>query len=169
MKIQTKSICPIFFSLIFTLNLTSHSIMSASTSTKTLHDVWSECDLMWFKPDNVHGSVNSFFDRYQDLFKNVTGEKGLILNIGWLVSPIGCWTGSLSDKIYIPTFKSHSYPVWTYQNLKDLVLTFKSEASARGISNFKIGVWMFGNLNPYNNSYDEYLVQCQDGSIIMLC
>ena len=156
MKIQTKSICPIFFSLIFTLNLTSHSIMFASTSTKTLQDVWSECDLMWFKPDNVQGSVDSFFDRYQDLYKNVTGEKGLILNIGWLVSPIGCWTGTLSDKIYIPTFKNHFYPDWTYQNLKDLVLTFKSEASARGISNFKIGVWMFGNLNPYNNTYDEW-------------
>jgi hypothetical protein len=73
-----------------------------------------------------------------------------------LFPPIACWTGTLSDKIYIPTFKGHPYPDWTYQNLKDLVLTLKSEASARGITNFMIGVWMFGNLNPYNNNYDEW-------------
>ena len=77
MKIQTKSICPIFFSLVVSLNVTSHSGIYASTGAKTLQDVWSECDLMWFKPDNIRGSVASFFDRYTPFYKDFKGENML--------------------------------------------------------------------------------------------
>jgi hypothetical protein len=156
MHFRTKFVSVTFFGLLFILTLTVHSGMIASANGSTLEDEWTECDLMWFKPDNIQGSVNSFFDRYLSLYNSVKGEKGLILNTGWLVSPIACWTGALSDKIYIPAFNGHPYPVWTYQNLKDLVFTLKREASARGIPNFRMGIWMYGNLKPYHNSYDEW-------------
>jgi len=147
----------LFLSGIFCLLiLISNSGLSASKETKTLKDTWSECDLMWFKPNNIQGSVIDFFDRYTTFYQDVTGEKGLILNTGWMLSPIACWTGTLSDKMFIPTFNVHPYPVWTYQNLKDLVSTLKSEASKRGIPNFKVGVWLFGWSNIYKNSNDEW-------------
>jgi hypothetical protein len=87
MKNLTKSIYAIFFSLLFSQILPVKANMVALTSVKSLQDEWTECDLMWFKPDNIKGSVALFFDRYVPLYKDVMGEKGLILNTGWLVSP----------------------------------------------------------------------------------
>jgi hypothetical protein len=48
-------------------------------------DRWFEIDLYWFEKNDINGSVGQFWDRFHPLFEGVEGEKGIILNIGWLM------------------------------------------------------------------------------------
>ena len=64
-------------------------------------DRWIECDLLWFKPDDIQGRVDAYFDRIGPLYASAPGEKGVFLNMGWRIDPAICWTGNLDDRLAI--------------------------------------------------------------------
>jgi hypothetical protein len=71
-------------------------------------DRWLEIDLYWFKQQALTGSVQEFWDRFQPLFAGVRGYRGVILNMGWTVSPVMEWSGDLNQRISLPTGSGQS-------------------------------------------------------------
>lgn len=69
---------------------------------KINEDRWLELDLYWFDKDNIWASVNKFWQRYAPLFKDITGWRGVILNVGWLMDYIYEWRGDLNDSLPLP-------------------------------------------------------------------
>jgi len=65
-------------------------------------DRWLEIDLYWFNKDDMKASSDMFWKRMSPLFADVAGEKGVILNIGWLMDFILEWNGSLDSPIPFP-------------------------------------------------------------------
>ena len=71
-------------------------------------DRWIEIDLYWFNQRELPQSASEFWDRFEPLFAGVRGYRGVILNIGWTVSPIMEWSGHLDQKISLPTGSGQS-------------------------------------------------------------
>ena len=65
-------------------------------------DRWMEIDLYWFEQTDIAGSVSCFWDRFAPLYRNVRGDRGLILNVGWTVGYIMEWTGEPEQRISLP-------------------------------------------------------------------
>ena len=54
----------------------------AQASAAVPGDRWMEIDLYWFEQDKIAESVRCFWDRFQPLYEQVSGDRGLILNVG---------------------------------------------------------------------------------------
>jgi hypothetical protein len=65
-------------------------------------DRWMEIDLYWFEQSDIAGSVSCFWDRFQPLYAQVKGDRGLILNVGWTVGYIMEWSGDPDQRISLP-------------------------------------------------------------------
>jgi hypothetical protein len=65
-------------------------------------DRWVEIDLYWFDRENIASRVAEFWDRCMPLFEGVGGERGVILNIGWLVDFVTDWSGDPDSRISFP-------------------------------------------------------------------
>lgn len=65
-------------------------------------DRWVEIDLYWFDRENIATRVAEFWDRCLPLFEGVGGERGVILNIGWLVDFVTEWSGDPASRISFP-------------------------------------------------------------------
>lgn len=65
-------------------------------------DRWAEIDLYWFDRDNLTSCVELLWERMAPLFEGVDGQRGLILNVGWLLDYITEWRGDLNDRITLP-------------------------------------------------------------------
>ncbi len=79
-------------------------LFSLSVKAKTAIDTdrWLEIDLYWFGHDNIEKSVDLFWERYHPLMDDITGWKGIILNVGWLSDYILEWNGDLDKEIKLP-------------------------------------------------------------------
>ena len=58
-----------------------------------------EVDLFWFEHNNMKGSADKFWERMAPLFENLSGDKGLIINCGWLMDFVLEWNGELNSRI----------------------------------------------------------------------
>lgn len=123
----------------------------ASEKINVQVDRWMEIDLYWFDRQNMKQSVDIFWERYYPLMKNVSGYKGVILNIGWLPQYILEWNGDLNTEITLPK------EIRTYPWFKDKgALTGNSESQRQlGIHRFataenplfvKYEKWTYGDL-----------------------
>ncbi len=123
-----------------------------------LEDRWIECDLLWFKPNDIKGSVDEYFSRISPLYGNVEGEKGIVLNPGWMFDMVACWTGNLDDQLILPTFKmqGHQYLPWTGKEFKELVKTIKISALKYGFNDFKVAIWFWGGPQLYDLERSEW-------------
>lgn len=65
-------------------------------------DRWVEIDLYWFDRENIACRVEEFWDRCLPLFEGVGGERGVIINIGWLVDFVTEWNGDPHSLISFP-------------------------------------------------------------------
>lgn len=65
-------------------------------------DRWVEIDLYWFDRENIAARVAEFWDRCVPLFEGVGGERGVIINIGWLVDFVTEWNGDPHSLISFP-------------------------------------------------------------------
>ncbi len=72
------------------------------TSFSVPTDRWVEIDLYWFDRDNMQSSVDEFWDRYYPLVEGVDGWKGVVVNVGWLMSYIVEWQGDMNQPISLP-------------------------------------------------------------------
>jgi hypothetical protein len=79
---------------------------STPAPTPSLTDVdaerWIEIDLTWFDRENTLASTQAFWTRAAPLFRDVTGWRGIILNVGWVADPVLDWSGNLTTRIPIP-------------------------------------------------------------------
>ena len=132
--------------------------LDINNSELALEDRWIECDLLWFKPSNIKGSVDEYFSRISPLYGNLRGEKGIVLNPGWMFDMVACWTGNLDDQLILPTFKmpGHQYLPWTGKEFKELVATIKNSASKYGFYNFKVAIWFWGGPQLYDLKISEW-------------
>ncbi len=65
-------------------------------------DRWVEIDLYWFDRENIACRVAEFWDRCVPIFEGVGGERGVIINIGWLVDFVTEWNGDPHSLISFP-------------------------------------------------------------------
>jgi hypothetical protein len=65
-------------------------------------DRWVEIDLYWFDRANIVSRVEEFWNRCAPLFEGVGGERGVVLNIGWLVDFVTEWNGDPDNRISFP-------------------------------------------------------------------
>lgn len=56
-------------------------------------DRWVEVDLQWFNREDIDGSTREFWRRFAPLFDGVTGWKGVILNVAWVMDYVLDWRG----------------------------------------------------------------------------
>lgn len=75
--------------------------LEASTA-RVPGDRWMEIDLYWFDQAEMSGSVRSFWDRFAPMYKDVRGNRGVILNVGWTVGYIMEWSGDAEQRISLP-------------------------------------------------------------------
>ena len=125
---------------------------SGGTSVAQLAtDRWLEMDLYWFDKKDIPGSVKQFWDRFQPLFGNVTGYRGTILNIGFTVSPVMEWSGSLNQTITLHqstgtgTFMNDQGPLTgTTEQRKQAAAA--RVAAAKQVPRRAYGIWTYGDL-----------------------
>jgi len=77
-------------------------------------DRWLEIDLYWFDKNDLQRSVETFWDRFGPLYEGVSGWKGVVLNVGWLMDYVFEWKGNMSDTIPLPAkMNSQKYSDYT--------------------------------------------------------
>jgi hypothetical protein len=94
-------------------------------------DRWLEIDLYWFKERDQAASVAEFWQRFQPLFANLCGYRGVILNIGWTVGPVMEWSGNLDQRICLPTGSGESEWVNEHEMLTGTTAQREKLADAR--------------------------------------
>ena len=78
-------------------------LVSLATVTASLHkDRWMEVDLFCFERDNMKLSSDRFWERMAPLFKDIDGDYGVMLNIGWIMDFVLEWNGDLSSPVPLP-------------------------------------------------------------------
>jgi hypothetical protein len=110
-----------------------------------------EIDLYWFEQADIPGSVSCFWDRFAPLYKNVGGDRGLILNVGWTVGYIMEWSGDPQQRISLPAgtgqqpWVQESGPLTgtTEQRKAEWKLRF---ASPTIVTRSGYGPWTYGDL-----------------------
>jgi hypothetical protein len=65
-------------------------------------DRWLEIDLFWFERTQMKASSDRFWETMAPLFEDITGERGIILNIGWMMDFVLEWNGDLNSRIPLP-------------------------------------------------------------------
>jgi hypothetical protein len=120
-------------------------------SVRVPGDRWLEIDLYWFDRDRILDSVHTFWDRFTPLFRNVAGDKGIILNVGWTVAYIMEWNGNLTQRISLPLGTGQqpwvpeisSLPGSTAQRLKEWKQRFAHPVM---VQKKGYGPWTYGDL-----------------------
>lgn len=74
-------------------------------------DRWLEIDLYWFDKDHIRESASEFLRRVSPLFAGLSGWRGVILNVGWLIDYIAEWNGDLNQRI--PLLRGASQQPWS--------------------------------------------------------
>ena len=93
--------------LIITALLSCNSKKMADNANSINSDRWLELDLYWFNRDSIDNSTEKFFDRYAPMFQNVTGWKGIVINVGWVPEYIFQWDGDLNKQVPLPQQMHH--------------------------------------------------------------
>lgn len=74
-------------------------------------DRWLEIDLYWFDKDHIRDSAAAFLQRVAPLYAGLSGWRGVILNVGWLIDYIAEWSGD-PDQL-IPLLKDAQQQPWS--------------------------------------------------------
>jgi hypothetical protein len=82
--------------------ITLCAYMGAGATTSINKDRWMEIDLFWFERTKMKESSEKFWDRMSPLFQDLSGEKGIIINLGWLMDFVLEWNGDLNSRIPLP-------------------------------------------------------------------
>ena len=65
-------------------------------------DRWMEIDLYWFDSAHIDRSVDQFWNRYEPLYQNVCGYRGVVLSVGLTTNYIMTFSGDLDQPISLP-------------------------------------------------------------------
>lgn len=100
-------------------------------------DRWVEIDLQWFDPEHFENQIIELISRLGPLYDSVSGLKGLILNIGWLVDLVTLWQGR-EDQVLPLGQRALKWNGYTYGFLRKFLQALRLEAE-KHLSQFKIG------------------------------
>lgn len=104
-------------------------------------DRWLEIDIDWFGPPPCADRIDTFCERVAPLL-SVTGDRGVILNVGWLSDIVTEWTGDGDQRIPL---RSRRYARWsgtTYGDLRDFVTELKSGLRRHGVELPLVGIFI---------------------------
>lgn len=108
-------------------------------------DRWLEMDLTWFQPEkSLEAQLDTLFDRVAPLLNAVSGERGLMFNLGWLIDVVTEWTGDPAQKLPLHSRRTAPWSHKTYGDLRAFVNTFRSRAVNHGFVDLKIGILFVG-------------------------
>jgi hypothetical protein len=127
----------------------AHAAAAAQPCLKA--DRWLEIDLYWFHQQDQAASVSQFWSRFQPLFANLCGYRGVILNIGWTVGPVMEWSGNLDQRISLPTGSGESEWVDEHQMLTGTTAERQKKAEERFASPIAVkrhgyDPWTYGDV-----------------------
>jgi len=103
-------------------------------------DRWVEIDLKYFHPDSIPDKTAALINRIEPLYRNVRGEKGLIICAGWLTSLATEWQGKPDQRLPIDSQIMYGWSLKNYMQLKILIAGIKEKAELKGIGDLKIGL-----------------------------
>ena len=99
----------------------------------------------------MKGSADKFWDRMAPLFRDVAGQKGLVINIGWLMDFVLEWNGDLNQKIPLPKnmklapfFRDEGMVAGTTEQRQELWRKRFDQASQYETVNYE--PWTYGDL-----------------------
>ena len=137
--------------------LVSNVAFASDGAPKVPTDRWMEIDLYWFQQDHIQSSVDEFWDRFAPLYRNVQGDRGVILNVGWTIQYIMDWTGDLNQRIVLP--QGIGQARWVAENgpLSGDWQQMQEEWKKRGAQAVNVertgyGPWTYGDLKKLNTA-----------------
>jgi hypothetical protein len=98
-KILTLLFC---LTVVFSVSIADVAQAQSVVQSPIQKDRWMEVDLYWFEKEDMKGSSDLFWSKMRPLFQDISGEKGIILNIGWLMDFVLEWNGSLDTPVPFP-------------------------------------------------------------------
>lgn len=107
-------------------------------------DRWIEVDLDWFAADDVGARTEDFAARCAPLLRAASGERGVILNAGWLADIVMEFTGDPAQAL---PFRSRRYRHWqgrSYSDLARFVRRLRVAFRAEGIQDCRVGIFVAG-------------------------
>lgn len=105
-------------------------------------DRWLEIDIDWFGPPPCADRIDEFCERVAPLLSTVTGDRGIILNVGWLADIITEWTG---DDTQVIPLRSRRYARWgstTYGDLRVFIADLRGALARHGVEGALVGVFI---------------------------
>jgi hypothetical protein len=108
-----------------------------------LPDRFVEVDLDWFPPGDP-GAVEQFVERTAPLWEGRRGERGVILNTGFLVDILTEFSGEPAMRLPL---RSRRYARWgqrSYADLGTLAESLRQAAARRGIDDLRVGILVAG-------------------------
>ncbi len=105
-------------------------------------DRWLEIDLFFFQGERLEDDVDAVVERFAPLWRDVRGDRGLILCCGWLCTLVTEWKGDQDQAL---PFKSKTAARWAERScsdLRELVRLLKAAAAKAGTPDLKVGIMM---------------------------
>ena len=124
----------IFFLLLFC------SFNLSIFSNEIPKDRWIIMDFNWFNPSTLNQQADTLFDRYLPVWKNTSGDKGIIFCFDWVVDLITDYSGNINQKL---PFHSKYSSLWnnkTYSDIKKFIAILKAKSVENKLTNFHIGM-----------------------------
>jgi hypothetical protein len=103
-------------------------------------DRWIEMDLQWFDPDRLNEQILLLLDRLAPLYRSVSGKRGLIFNVGWLIDLVTEWTGRADQPLPLHSRRTAGWNERTYAHLRSFFAAMKQHAQAIDLADLQIGV-----------------------------
>ncbi len=108
-------------------------------------DRWLEMDLTWFEPAApLDPQLEFLLDRVTPLLASVSGERGLFLNVGWLIDLVTEWTGDPDQLIPTQSRRTAQWAARSYRFLADFLERLRQQAAHRGLPDLRLGVVFVG-------------------------
>ena len=127
----------------------SLSAPSSSVAVSIPDDRWLEIDLYWFNKNTLTESAADFWARFAPLFQGVEGQKGVILNVGWLMDYILEWNGDLNTLLSLPAhMTSEKYTDYTplVGTTEQCMKAWKKRFASCESSHVTYEKWTYGDL-----------------------
>lgn len=105
-------------------------------------DRWLEIDIDWFGPPPADDRIDQFAERLAPLLAGAAGERGVMLNVGWLVDIVTEWQGEPGQRLPL---RSRRYARWrdtTYDDLRVTIGRLRTALVASGIADAKVGIFV---------------------------
>lgn len=117
--------------------------MRVPRSDGLLPDRYVEIDLDWFEPDDP-ASISEFVARTAPLWHGIRGERGVVLNPGFLVDVVTEFGGDVDQRLPL---RSRRYERWrdrSYRDLAALASKIRDEARRLGVDGVRVGILIAG-------------------------